>query len=49
MGTLPIARDALSDSGVANIATSFANVSSVGYIIMGLGMLHLAKLLEAKD
>lgn len=49
MGTLSIARDALSESGMANIATSFANVSSVGYVIMGLGILHLVKLQEAKD
>lgn len=49
MGTLAIARNALSEAGVANIAPGFANVSSVGYVIMGLGILHLAKLRESKD
>lgn len=49
MGTLSLARDALSDAGMANIATNFANASSLGYIIMGLGILHLVKLREARD
>ena len=49
MGTLAVARDALADAGVANVATGFANVSAVGYVIMGLGILHLVKLRESKD
>ncbi len=49
MGTLSIARDALAESGMANIGVGFASVSSVGYIIMGLGILHLAKLRESRD
>lgn len=49
MGTLSIARDALSESGVASIAPSFATASSVGYVIMGLGILHLVKLRESRD
>lgn len=48
MGTLAIANDALSDLGIAEIATSFANAASVGYIIMGLGILHLVKLRESR-
>lgn len=49
MGTLAIAKNVLAEAGVANVATSFANVSSVGYVIMGLGILHLVKLRESKD
>jgi hypothetical protein len=49
MGTLSIARDVLAESGMANIATSFANTASIGYIIMGLGLLHLVKLRESRD
>ncbi|HEX6068035.1 MAG TPA: hypothetical protein VFZ05_04465 [Nitrososphaera sp.] len=49
MGTLAVARNALAEAGVANIAPGFANVSSVGYVIMGLGILHLIKLRETKD
>lgn len=46
MGTLAIARNTLSELGVANISASFAGVSSLGYVIMGLGILHLVKLRE---
>jgi hypothetical protein len=49
MGTLSMARDVLAESGMANIATSFANAASIGYIIMGLGLLHLVKLRENRD
>lgn len=49
MGTLSLAKDALSEAGMANIAMNFANASSLGYIIMGLGILHLVKLREARD
>lgn len=49
MGTLAIARNALAEAGVANVATGFANVSSVGYVIMGPGILHLIKLRESRD
>ena len=49
MGTLALAKDALSDAGIAGITTGFANSASVGYVIMGLGILHLVKLRESRD
>lgn len=49
MGTLAIAKNALSEAGIASVSAGFASVSSVGYIIMGLGILHLVKLRESKD
>ena len=48
MGTLALANEALSDEGIGDIAASFVNASSVGYIIMGLGILHLVKLQESR-
>lgn len=49
MGTLSMAKDVLAESGIVNIALSFSYASSIGYIIMSLGLLHLVKLLESKD
>lgn len=49
MGTLAIVRDMLAEAEMANISTNFANASSVGYVIMALGILHMAKLWESKN